>query len=139
MVHFDVSPDGSKIAYSTCRYPDPDASAPPHNWEYNYEIVVSNIDGTDMERLTKNDHFDNFPVWSPDGAHIAFVSDPDHTHSAEEIMGKLVIYTMATGESRDIILPIGDRVAPHPAAWSPDGRRIAFVAYEEQQVRAERD
>ena len=134
MTHFDISRDG-RVAYSTCRYPgtrnyDQGDTAP--YWEYSYEIVASNIDGTDMKRLTRNDHFDNFPAWSPDGSQIAFISDPDPTHNAFEITGRIVIYDMATGQSRDITLAIGDRVAPHPLAWSPDGRRIAFVAYEDE-------
>ena len=128
--HFDISPDGSRIAYSTCRYPGTSDHGTPSYWEFSYEIVVSNIDGTDAKRLTRNDHFDNFPAWSPDGSQIAFVSDRDPAHSPIEIAGGLVIYDMATDQLRDIVLPIGDRVAPHPLAWSPDGR-IASVAYEE--------
>ena len=137
MIHFDVSPDGSRIAYSTCRYPGNSASSTPSYWEYSYEIVVSNIDGTDIQRITRNNHFDNFPAWSPDGTHIAFISDPDLTRDVQEIMGRLVVYTTATGQSRDLALSIGDRVAPHPPTWSPDGRHIAFVAYEDHEYSDE--
>ena len=133
MIHFDVSTQGSRIAYSTCRYPGISDQAEAINVpyrRYNYEIVVSDIDGTDAFRLTRNDHFDNFPVWSPDDAHIAYISDPDPTHDAYETMGRLTIHTMSTGLSRDIVLPIGDTISPYPPGMVPGRKRIAFVAYE---------
>ena len=133
MTHFDISPDGSQIVYSTCRYPNSDRLPPSDlaSWEFSYEIVVANIDGTNTRRITNNDHFDNFPVWSPDGSQIAFVSDIDPSHNAPETHGRLMVYTMATGELRDLTPAYGrDPVAPHPPVWSPDGRHIALLAYD---------
>ena len=110
MSTFDLSADGSKIVYSTCAY------AVSSNEEY--EIVVSNIDGTDTRRLTENFGAALYPVWSPDGTRVAFVSPP-----------ALKIYTVATGEW--IYTPgyIDHPVVPIPPAWSPDGGSIAFLAY----------
>ena len=110
MSTFDLSADGSKIVYSTCAY------AVSSNEEY--EIVVSNIDGTDTRRLTENFGAALYPVWSPDGTRVAFVSPP-----------ALKIYTVATGEW--IYAPgyIDHPVVPIPPAWSPDGGSIAFLAY----------
>ena len=56
----DVSPDGSRIVYSTCEYPLD-----------GYEIATVRVDGTDQRRLTKDGHFDHYPVWSPDGKQIS--------------------------------------------------------------------
>ena len=135
MTYFDISPDGSRIVYSTCAYFGSGyAESPYDEADYGYELVVSNIDGTDRRRLTENKIFDNFPVWSPDGTRIAFVSKPGLPDwpggSYRRKVGRLVIYTMESGEFRDIELSIGDSVAPYPPVWSPDGQSIAFVAYE---------
>jgi dipeptidyl aminopeptidase/acylaminoacyl peptidase len=51
-----------------------------------------NTDGSDQINLTDNFHDDSFPVWSPDGKRIAFVSDRD---------GNSDIYVMdATGNNQ---------------------------------------
>ena len=140
MTYFDVSPDGSRIVYSTCGRPtsgeadykfyDDDSGwvlddvrgrreiyIPYRRAEvsrHGYEIVVSNIDGTGAKWLTENETFDNFPVWSPDGSRIAFVS------------GGRGLYTMSPDGS-DVRLVSGS-ASRYPPSWSPDGRRLAFVA-----------
>lgn len=57
------------------------------------------------------------PRWSPDGAHIAFVSDRgDHSFIA--------VYDVATRKVRYVAPSVDCDASP---AWSPDGKRIAFV------------
>ena len=133
---FDTSPDGSRIVYSACAFTkDLEQGRGGDRWVYNYEISVSNIDGTGLRRLTENTHLDILPAWSPDGASIAFISAPTSPTSSRDrnwsVEGRLItIHTVATGVSRDIVLPNGDFIGPHAISWSPDGQRIAFVAYE---------
>lgn len=57
-----VSPDGSKIAYSASR-------------AGNFDIWVSNIDGTGARNLTGTHAQDTAPCWSPSGLEVAFTSD----------------------------------------------------------------
>ena len=144
VMYFDISPDGSHIVYSTCAYTedpereltspgelvvsdienpeDTERKATARGWVYNYEIVLSDIEGGNVRRLTTNLHPDNFPVWSPDGSKIAFVTsklDGD----------QLAIYTVATDNLQEFALPLGVSFHEHRMSWSSDGEFIAFVAH----------
>ena len=117
----DVSPDGSRVVYSTCEYmPDE-----PETWLYSggYEIAVVNIDGTDKKRLTKNERLDFYPVWSPDGTQVAIVAD-----EAFEGFGPVIMPADSPEEWQP--LHYANWVAMYPPVWSPDGQRLAFIANE---------
>ena len=49
-MHFDVSPDGSHIAYSACAYnrKSPEDTR-DDEWVYNYDIALANMDGTEVQ------------------------------------------------------------------------------------------
>jgi Tol biopolymer transport system component len=107
------SPDGSRIAFA--RGPRGDGSA---------AVYVMRSDGSHVRRLGRGAD----PAWSPDGRTIAFVSDgglslmrPDGSHRREVV------------EAADTASVLGvdfEQVEWLAApAWSPDGRRLAFVAY----------
>jgi hypothetical protein len=86
------------------------------------EIMVMNADGTGKTRLTSNGRQDGQPVFSPDGARIAFASSRS---------GETEIWVMrsdGTGVRRLTLFSAidkttGRRANPH---FSPDGSQIFF-------------
>ena len=118
-LYADVSPDGSRIVYSSCEYllhePDPRGII-----SEDYEIVAMNIDGTDKKRLTKNQYFDHYPVWSPDGTQIATVG-------SRGLYDRLIILSTDVS-GRERVSPFSP--ALYPQVWSPNGQRLAYIANE---------
>ena len=99
LMHPAISPDGSQIAFG----------ALGDLW------LVSTGEGDQVPRRVTNDVFvETNPVWSPDGATLAFSSDRD---GAVALWG----HDMKTGIDR--------RVAPDgtTASFSPDGTRLAYL------------
>jgi len=70
------SPDGRQVLFVSNRDVDPARRAAEPQL-YVPEIYVMNSDGSDQRNLTRNDEWDSYPVWSPDGDRIAFVSARD--------------------------------------------------------------
>jgi dipeptidyl aminopeptidase/acylaminoacyl peptidase len=78
------------------------------------------------ELLTPGDYDESDPVWSPDGARIAFVSkrvpgDPDRSENDDIFVVDAKIGAPA------MRLTTFDGEDDGPIAWSPDGRRIAYL------------
>ena len=105
------------------------------NRDGNWEIYVMpapgpaaqvNPDGSGQTRLTDNPAEEWLPSWSPDGQHIAFVSNRD---------GGWGLYVMNVEQA----LREGDTAAVTPLtnglendwdpAWSPDGIRLAYSSF----------
>jgi Tol biopolymer transport system component len=66
------TPDGKRIIFCT-NYFDPDRNK--QRRQPNFDLAVVNIDGTGLERVTFNDSFDGFPMFSPDGKKLVFASN----------------------------------------------------------------
>jgi TolB protein len=86
----------------------------------NFEIYMMNLDGSGVSRLTYSPAIETFPVLSPDGKRVVFVSSRDEANASE-------IYVMnadGTGLSR-LTYAVGFDVDP---VWSKDGKKIAFTS-----------
>jgi Tol biopolymer transport system component len=74
-------------------------------------IVVMNIDGTNIKRLTTDLGDEEMPSWSPDGKKIVFVKDG-------------IIFIMNADGSNMLST---EQTGYYPR-WSPDGKFIAFLS-----------
>ncbi|HVO76778.1 MAG TPA: S9 family peptidase [Candidatus Bathyarchaeia archaeon] len=106
-----LSPDGKWIAY-TVTTTDLDKNS------RNADVWLVSSDGGEPRRLTTSEKRDDTPVWSPDGASLAFISARD-------------------GDPQIFILPVGGgearRVTDFPGGvdnmiWTPNGKGFVFAA-----------
>lgn len=84
-------------------------------------------DGTERRQLTHNTLLDAVPDWSPDGRHIVFIRVQDSTSGATT-RGPEIWVMNADGSDQRRLLEAA--LSPEHPRWSPEGRRIAFDAYD---------
>ncbi|MBM4408197.1 MAG: S9 family peptidase [Chloroflexi bacterium] len=109
-----VTPDGRSIVIVV---PD-QGTGRTHLWRMG-------LDGTGLTRLTDGDGDDDQPRVSPDGRTVAFRSTRDVDDPLSQRNGIWTV-PIAGGEPRQVARPDGP-VRVH--AWSPDGRRIAWIGH----------
>jgi len=101
------SPDGERIAFRSSR----DGGG----------IFVMGRTGEAVRRVTR---FGFRPTWSPDGTHLAFVTENvDLNPQSFESRSDLWVAGVNGGQPRQI--PVVDATLP---SWSPHGQRIAFTS-----------
>jgi len=110
------SPDGTKVLYRKV------IRAPGFDWELgniekNSEIFVADIDGGNETNLSNNAAFDGWPVYSPDGKHIAFASN----RSGPARTGQIWLMNSDGGDLRQLSQGPWSHAQP---AWSSDGQSI---------------
>ncbi len=118
----DYAPDGEFIYYNSfC--------------SGTMEIWRMRSDGSGAEQLTRDVHSNWFPHPSPDGQWVVFLTyldDQGESHPFGRQV-KLRLMDVRSGSVRDLTVPFfGGQGTINVPSWSPDSRRVAFVAYEQR-------
>jgi Tol biopolymer transport system component len=108
----DWSPDGHQIVFAASR----------DETDYDMEIYVMNADGSGLSRLTFNPGQDDSPDWSPSSDQIVFLS----VRQSGDTTPRWTIQKMNSDGTGMVELTDYGR----KPFWSPDGKRVAFIADE---------
>ncbi|MFN8060430.1 MAG: protein kinase [Vicinamibacterales bacterium] len=107
------SPDGTRIAVARL---DPQSST--------YDVWLMDTTRNDaMTRVTFSQASERFPVWSPDGRHIAF-----GVQGERGLTDIFVEPVDSATEARQVVGPSLDRVSQFVTDWSSDGKYLLFQA-----------
>lgn len=118
----EYSPDGKWIYFNTETF----STRPGHA-----QIARARVDGSGLERLIHSGTVDWFPHISPDGHHASYLRFPAGTmgHPAD------LPVEIVTVRLDDWTTPLhtwalsGGQGSLNVNSWSPDSRRLAYVAY----------
>ncbi|MBI5806496.1 PD40 domain-containing protein [candidate division TA06 bacterium] len=100
-----LSPDGSKIAFSSKR-------------DGNPEIYVMDADGQNQKRITNYQGLDFMPSFSPDGKSLAYVSDRDGND-------EIYLFDLQTKNDRRLTFNKFNEQMPR---FAPDGSEMYFLS-----------
>jgi dipeptidyl aminopeptidase/acylaminoacyl peptidase len=117
-----ISPDGRYVAYEVTWT----------NWQENQfqrDVWIADSETGRSYRLTDGRHSSDSARWSPDGKWLAFLSERPATapgaKESKEPKPQIFVISPFGGEARQIT---DVETGVTRFAWSPDGKRIAFLA-----------
>ncbi|MEM7380096.1 MAG: transporter [Bacteroidota bacterium] len=116
----EYSPDGKYIYYNSME-------------SGKMEIWRMNPDGGQKEQLTRDSYSNWFAHPSPTEEHfvyIAYLKDQGDRHPAMKEVA-LRLFNLKTKEIQTLCSFTGGQGTINVPSWSPDGKRFAFVSYEE--------
>jgi len=103
------SPDGKRVAFIEYEA--------DNKMSFTMDIVVVDLQGGAVEKVTKDGLNKSVPAWSPEGGRIAYSGNlPDRGIG-------LVVVDLKTGAAR----MLAEDSESNVPVWSPDGKRIAYV------------
>ncbi|MBL6705197.1 MAG: PD40 domain-containing protein [Planctomycetaceae bacterium] len=126
----DVSGSGGGFAYGYSASPD----GTRISYHENYQIFVSNADGSEKRRIETGNPFNFVPQWSPDGAWLMFVSGEHyncHPHIVRQDgagLKKLADRGGYRGVVERLKHPDFHSESSDVPVWSPDSRHVFYTA-----------
>jgi dipeptidyl aminopeptidase/acylaminoacyl peptidase len=108
----NISPDGKQIIFTRGWVDKMNDRRASNLW-------IADSKGERIRELTHGNWRDSSPVWSPDGARIAFLSDRDGTNQ---------IHVMWL-DTREVAQLTHMERSPSGLRWSPDGKMLAFTIF----------
>jgi Tol biopolymer transport system component len=112
-------PDSQRLAYVEAMKP------------IALNIRTIDLEGKNVAKITDNLYTNAYPVWSPDGKHIAFVSSREGSLSD---LARDDIYMMNNDGSAPVNLTHHPAEDNHPT-WSADGSYIYFVSFRDRTAQ----
>lgn len=119
-----LSPDGAHVVYAVQRVDAKTEKKHANLW-------LAPTDGGPPRPFTHGDQTDSQPRWSPDGSHIAFLSNRQ-----DEKQPQIYLIPLAGGEAQRLTDLKGEF---GPFEWSPDGRRLVCQFRLKDQEAQERE
>jgi TolB protein len=116
-------PDGRRVLWTSTRdHPElPRGSfSDPNDYPQGAELYTSNLDGTDIRRLTDNRYYDAEATVSPDGRWIVFTRQVD---------GRLDLYRMRPDGSEEFQITRTPDWQEGGAVYLPDSETLIFRAW----------